>query len=235
MCLCVSVSLFLDTAFFRFYRRKSFWIKVYNYSPLRNWTNETNLCCFRNYFLFIVLPFLSYFWSWTYISWLFGNNLILESKAVDGESHWTSESSEDGKKFKKIKASFSSLCPSEWVKWDLWSSGDGTFAVRSAPGMKWALMSDGGSVQMTWWRRSGLQTECESQWKASTAVTSLFSFYIFWSLKFFSQFVRSQWTPLLLTALFWHTSQPISIWKMLTSSADINARLGFWRTAQECV
>lgn len=185
MCLCVSVSLFLDTAFFRFYRRKSFWIKVYNYSPLRNWTNETNLCCFRNYFLFIVLPFLSYFWSWTYISWLFGNNLILESKAVDGESHWTSESSEDGKKFKKIKASFSSLCPSEWVKWDLWSSGDGTFAVRSAPGMKWALMSDGGSVQMTWWRRSGLQTECESQWKASTAVTSLFSFYIFWSLKFF--------------------------------------------------
>lgn len=116
MCLCVSVSLFLDTAFFRFYRRKSFWIKVYNYSPLRNWTNETNLCCFRNYFLFIVLPFLSYFWSWTYISWLFGNNLILESKAVDGESHWTSESSEDGKKFKKIKASFSCLCPSEKSK-----------------------------------------------------------------------------------------------------------------------
>lgn len=42
-------------------------------------------------------------------------------------------------------------------------------------------------------------------------------------------------TPLLLTALFWHTSQPISIWKMLTSSAYSNARLGFWRTAQECV
>lgn len=197
VCVCVCgewEALFLDTAFFRFYRRKSFWIKVYNYSPLRNWTNETNLCCFRNYFLFIVLPFLSYFWSWTYISWLFGNNLILESKAVDGESHWTSESSEDGKKFKKIKASFSSLCPSEWVKWDLWSSGDGTFAVRSAPGMKWALMSDGGSVQMTWWRRSGLQTERESQWKASTAVTvSVFILYfLIFEVFFHSLFVPSE-------------------------------------------
>lgn len=38
------------------------------------------------------------------------------------------------------------MCPSEWLKWDLWSSGDSTFAVRSAPGMKWALLSDGGSV-----------------------------------------------------------------------------------------